>query len=328
MRAGRLPRLGVGLCLLVAGCAPTGQGSAPSESPTATATPTVSTSSTPVAVNINCRLPVHLTNSVTTGGWLAFPSGQFSTDPAANVTPPPSSLSSADRSYNWRYKRWVPVPWNAQSPDASRYAYAAPEGIHVVDASSGSDRLIARTSGLIVIKFEPEGIYGRKANGSELWRVNPVTGRVEQVLNQGQWFTVGHGAAWGFSPGTINNRWLVRVDLRDASTTVWYSAAPVMDVLGVDSAGRPIVAVGGANWRQGNVQMQIRVLTAPEFGSTFYPTAGPWNLAFFENDWQASSDTHGVWVPWPDGIYLLTSGPNPTLAKVTVGTALPAGVCN
>jgi hypothetical protein len=272
---------------------------------------------------------VHLASTNISNGWLTFPGGQLSTDPSADLTPPPNSFIDRGPSYNWRFSRWVPVSWYAQSPDFSSYAYGTRDGLHVVDAETGADRLIAGTRDLWmnIIKFEPEGIYAQRLGGG-LWRINPSTGSAELVLNQGSWLTVGHGAAWGFTPATVGVRSLVRADVRDASTALWYTRAPVTDVFGVDSTGRPVIAVATSRGNGADMPMQIMVLSGPEEGDIFHPTDGPWNLAFFENGWQASTDSHGVWVPWPDGIYLLASGPGLTLRKVTDGPNVPAGTCN
>ncbi len=320
-------RIGLCTCLLVAGgCTPEVLGS-----PTPSAR--VSPNSSAATIDLQCRLPVELRATDIPSGWITFPGGRVSTDPTGVVKPPPNSFFDVGPSYNWRFKRWVPVSWSAQSPDYSSYAYSATDGVHLVDVATGTDRVVGgtgtlfRTRSLIIVKFEPEGIYA-EATGGGLWRINPLTGTVEEILDQGQWLAVGHGAAWGYTPATVGASSLVRVDLRDASTAVWYTRAPVLDVFGVDRAGRPVIAVASNGSATAEVPMQIMVLTGPEEGDIVHPSPGPWNRAFFENSWRAPSDQHGVWIPWPDGIYLLSYTPTPRLTKVADGPALPAGVCN
>jgi len=313
--------LGLGLGLLMAG------GCTPEVASSPTPSPTASPNSSAATLDLQCRLPVQIRARDLPSGWITFPGGRVSTDPTGVVKPPPNSFFDVGPSYNWRFNRWVPVSWSAQSADYSSYAYAATDGVHAVDVATGTDRVFGGTASLIIVKFEPEGIYA-EATGGGLSRINPLTGSLVKILDQGQWLTVGHGAAWGYTPATVGASSLVRVDLRDASTALWYTRAPVLDVLGIDRAGRPVIAVSTNRSSTADAPMQIMVLNGPEEGDIFRPSPGPWNRAFFENSWRAPSDQHGVWVPWPDGIYLLSNTPTPRLTKVAEGPILPAGTCD
>src|SRR5260370_19655677 len=127
--------------------------------------------------------------------------------------------------------------------------------IRVVDVRSGTDRLlyfsgqsdlpIAWTNdGIYVVQF----YYEATSNGLRL--LDPATGAVHVITSGGTWSFVSGGAAWGHDPniGLISGyspHNVDRLDLTTGKVTRWYSVAdPVsVQVLTIDQAGRPIVAV-------------------------------------------------------------------------------------
>ena len=283
--------------------------------PLASPTPT----SGGMAVDLHCRLPV-FQNAASPGGWVTFPGGQLTLDPAAEVNIPGVAL--AGRTYNSRFNRWLPVPWAWVSGDNARYAYVGADNtVHVVDMATGKDSAIAGSRDMVIIGFEGDAIYTRRTSGSELWRINPSTGGVVQVLNNGNWQRVGHGNAWG---STFSQLPLIRVDLRTAGTEFWYSRGPVVNVFGVDAAGRPVVEVGPSDGRGGN----IMVVLAADQGDIISPADTPPNPRIFENTWAAPSDSHGVWLAANDGIYLVIPTAVPFMTKVSDVRAVPVGACN
>lgn len=316
----RRAALGVGF-LVVTGCSPIpGPTPIPSvTSPTASAaSPTATPPAGVTAVDFHCRLPVQLNATNSGSGWIAFPSGQISTDPAA---------SAGAGSYNWRFNRWVPVSWNAQSPDGSSYAYVGSDRlVHLVDMGTGSDAGLPGTQNMFILGFEPDGIYTRLLSGSELWRINPTTGKAVQVLNQGLWLTVGHGAAWGYDVAVLAVHALVRVDLTDASTQIWADPhiGPVLKVFGTDSQGRPVVEVGSFNGGSSRIDLML----GPDEEDVLYRSTELSGSVTFSNDLAAPTDRHGVWLAGNDGIYLVTPVSMPMMVKVSAASAFSAGACN
>jgi hypothetical protein len=282
-------------------------------SPTATASP----GGPAASIDLHCRLPV-FEYAASPGGWVTFPGGQLTVDPAAEVSIPGVGLPG--RTYDWRFHRWIPVFWSAESPDYSRYAYVGGDNaVHMVDVATATDRAIPGTRDMIIIGFEADGIYSRRLPGVELWRIDPSTGSVQQVLDQGLWLRIGGGAAWGTTmPGP-----LIRVNLHDASTALWYTRPGGMGVFGIDRTGHPVVGLSDTGGRT-----RIIVLSGPDQGDVVYPSGTLSGSVIFENNWQAPSDQHGVWLAGTDGIYLVTPAPAPTIVKVSDVRAVPVGACN
>jgi hypothetical protein len=190
------------------------------------------------------------------GGFVQFPGGTFSIDPA--------SLGTYDRAQS----KWLPVPRAWVSPDGGRYAYSVnpvgPGGpatgtIHVVDVASGGDRSVVVPSTSNVLSYESEGIYvvhvvpSSGAPSAGLGLVDPASGSFKQITAAGTWSAIGGGYAWGADldtsiappPGEMNaaNR-LSKVDLKTGAVSVVarYPGQSVR-VLGVGS-GQPVLAFG------------------------------------------------------------------------------------
>jgi hypothetical protein len=190
------------------------------------------------------------------GGFVQFPSGTFTSDPA--------SLGTYDRAQS----KWLPVPRAWVAPDGSRYAYSVnPVGtsgpvtgtIHVVDVASGADHPIVVPSTSNVLSYESEGIYvvhvvpSSGAPSAGLGLLDPASGSFKQITASGTWSAIGGGFAWGADldssiappPGEMNaaNR-LMKVELKTgtASVVAKYPGASVR-ILGVDS-GQPVVSLG------------------------------------------------------------------------------------
>lgn len=190
--------------LLVSACAlgtPSGSGptAPPSSAPPATSSPTATA----------CRLPVASGDAPTDGsanhgarghgGFLQFPGGTFSPDPA--------SLGS----YAQAARTWVPVPRAWVAPDGRSYAYpeyragGGPVGgiIHVVDIASGADHPLGVPAPSMPIGWEAAGIYiarvvpnsGAPPNGLSL--LDPRTGGLRQIAAGGSWTLIAGGLAVG-----------------------------------------------------------------------------------------------------------------------------------
>src|SRR5579872_1963898 len=144
-------------------------GSAPT-TPASTATYSPSVSSSPgEASTLSCRLPVisPTTGAEPPGGWISFPGGQFTRDPASL----PGRLQSHVPSYDRAIGRWVPVEANNVAPDGATYilhgdSSLPTNGFYLVDARTGVRRLVLSADGppqalgsWTVVQYASEGVY-------------------------------------------------------------------------------------------------------------------------------------------------------------------------
>src|SRR5258708_28752660 len=110
-------------------------------------------------------------------GFLDLNTGSFEPDPSAPV---------GAQSYSWFAHRWLPVPLEMQSPDGTRYAYAAADGIHDVDVITGVDRKLVSSTPNQVVEYGAARIYltnsGAYARYLGLWGCHPVTSALVQLF--------------------------------------------------------------------------------------------------------------------------------------------------
>jgi type IV secretory pathway protease TraF len=258
-------------------------------------------------------------NDQTVPGFLDLTSGRFTSDPAAPVSA---------QSYSWIGKRWLSVAPQMQSPDGRRYAYDGSDGIHVVDAALGTDRMILSNPPGQGLAYAAQGIYlskhGAYAGHLGLWLLNPDTGGVVQILPQSVAFDeLGSGAAWysdarqeGPTPST-----LYRIDLATAQRDVWYSQPNIWVVhLGTDSQGRPLV--GWSDTRNLNEET-VAMMASP--GKATIIRQGPTDYT----PWIVSvSDVHGLWfrsMTLAQPLWLLDS--NDQVITVAQAAVKPLGAC-
>jgi hypothetical protein len=243
---------------------------APARPPAAvTATPSAPASAPSSPGGGDCRLAVagqgpaagHLV-----AGFIRFPPGTATMDPQGGVEPagahdprsrttaPPHLYGAADAwpSYDRPAGRWVPAPPQAVSPDGLRYAYAAPDGVHLVDVASAIDRVIQPAAQLDVLAVQPEGVYAVQrrapAEPSEgLWLLGSGRGSMRQLRAPEpgvEWAAVGGGVAWASmeAPGGLAE--MERLDLGDGSVAVRFRRAGAgLRLIGLDPGGRPLVEV-------------------------------------------------------------------------------------
>src|ERR1700674_701335 len=292
-----------------------------------------------------CRVP--FTDFKTTG-FISYPSGTFTADPSAATTPDPDRPAFAhtvalpvltgvagngSETYDWRFSRWLPVPYELVSPDGSQYAYSevipdpASQGIgspplgtrvHVVDVATGRDDVVYQSADLLsAVAFRPEGIYLFQPNGFAdtflpfyVWLFDPSAHSAHKLLG-GQ--TVGPGTS-ALAPGTFwimvtdpNNPKgtpsLLRVDLIDGSQSTWFAPASTFaGFLGLDGIGRPIVSTfSGANGDPGKTWIVTGASTTRQIAETGFSAI-------------AIADQHGLWLTG-NGLFLYT--PAGSLHKVS-----------
>ena len=306
-----------------------------SANPTPAAAPTSSAS----AQGMPCRLA--FTDFKATG-FIRYPNGTFTSDPSAAIQPDPSSYGFAytvatpalrgiagngSETFDLKFSRWLPVPFELVSPDSSEYMYSelipnpATQGlggppplgtrVHVVDVATGKDKVVYQsTEVLSAASFRPEGIYLSQPSlvadspvPFYLWLVDPATGSARKLLG-GQ--TIGPGSSF-LAAGTLwimvtdpNNPKgtpkLVRVNLSDGSQSTWFEpTSGFAQLLGLDGLGRPVVSsFSGTNGDPGKTW----VVTA---ANTMLPIADQGFTG------QLVADDRGLWLTG-NGVFLYPPG--------------------
>src|SRR5579864_3887616 len=159
---------GLALAAVLSLAACTG-GPQPAATSSSSAAATVTQSSASAPTTLSCRLPVisPTTGSEPPGGWISFPGGQFTRDPASL----PGRLESHVPSFDRATGRWVPVEANNVAPDGATYVlHGDPSlptnGFYLVDARTGVRRLVLSEDGppqalgsWTVVKYAREGVY-------------------------------------------------------------------------------------------------------------------------------------------------------------------------
>jgi hypothetical protein len=287
------------------------------------------------------------------GGMHSDQSGGVTTDAAPVLHGAGVSLAGV-AFYDLAQHRWVPAGPPQSTSDGAFYAYASWDPansstaqVHIVNVARGTEKTfsVALTAnenamGFTVAQFDATGIY-LVANQFEqlpggVWLMDPTTGAVRLLAQVGPVFAIQDGYAWlaGIdsrdpSPpqlrrsGTASNS-VVRVNLANGDKTTWFYR-PGMEVwlMGLDSAGRPIVNVSDPS---GSTDRSETWLAGGPSGSDVLIHAG----SLYITAPQADGDR--IWFGNYSGIYLFT--PANGLKKVatfndlqTAEAVLPAGFC-
>jgi len=299
-----------------------GATSAPTPTPTATSAPTPSSGGTTFQVlsKFDCRLPVRMIIDDQVKGFLDLNTGRFEPDPSALVDA---------QSYSWFAHRWLPVPPEMQSPDGRRYAYAAGDGIHDVDLTTGVDRKLVSSTPNQVVEYGADGIYvtkyGAYSGHLGLWLLNPLTAALKQLLPVTVAFdALGGGAAWysdSRSDGPPSPDTLYRIDLGTGLRTVWFQMPNIWAVhLGTDATGKALV--GYLDVRTSD-PVTLAVMSGP--GQALVIRTGPnatmaWILSV--------TDSHGMWFDSNSDVsplWLLQA--DDQLVEVAKAPVRPLGAC-
>lgn len=323
--------------------------SSPIESPSAGPSPSSVVSQTvtvsPVGQSLSCRLPVvwdMLGDTTERLGFLTFPGGTLTQDPSA-----PARALFYDRAY----QRWLPVWRQAVSADGTRYAYDAGNlglhtggKLHVVDVSTGADRVVYVDSAGIVYKvvdFSSGGIYvtagDSESRSSGMWYLNLAGGSPQLINNNIESPALGGGFGWGLdfnagdpspAPGGFQspvNR-MLRVDLTSGVATPWfYRPGADIYIVGFDSAGNPLVGVLGATDATGRHSFEVwSVSSSSAAASRLF--VGSNNAPIPSS--VSAIDRHGVWLDGSSStVWLYASGSMQIAATVDSVDFHIAGGC-
>ena len=234
--------------------------------------------------------------------------------------------------------------------DGVNYAYmdlgnaqnTAHQTLHLVDVATAHDRLIAlpplpafQTWGILEytggrIYLNQVGFEGPRVPG--LWWLDPAAGQVHKLFDdkapvalQGQsvWFeTVNPADAQAITNQQSGEKLPDQVDRRDlqsgATVTWFYRPGSAVEVVGLDNAGHPFVAVSKGQDPSGATDLFL--VTGPNVASRIYQTdvaeIGSLSVNF--------TDQHGTWFGGDRGISLYSEG---KFRPVSTTGARPAGRC-
>jgi hypothetical protein len=277
------------------------------------------------AVGFSCRLPVSIALSDSSsyqGGFISFPSGRLTVDPAG----------SGGRYYDMAVSKWLPVERNSVAPDGRHYAYGAQTAdnkplLHVVSVPSGADRVYGLPSdmydaigGIYVIDFQPNTVYmGLFVEGGiiGIWALNLTTAQTVKLSGPENAWGMDGSVVWGtgfnqadpnplsFPPGFRANE-VERFDISDGSTTTWlYRPGNLVGVMGVDRAHHPIVGV----LIDKDTAELLLLLDAKTQQTIYRGSSNSWIGNIDTIGGGIISDSHGLWMgSGPYGLYLYSAG--------------------
>ena len=274
-----------------------------------------------------CELPVYGfapyqsgTLNVYDVGFLDLSTHAFTESPMSIATADQSRALLSDQSPALSYDRaaraWVPVKANWVAPDGMSYAYVDGNAIHLRSVRSHADRVLVSGKPVFLLGWSGGSIYfaTRDAYASALWMVDPTTGKEHQVVPmQGttEWWMAGPGAIWG-SPYYSGK--LARYDTRTHVVSTW-SIDGLLDLIGLDSSGNPIVLLGD----HANVSGQVAVMqgdgaaTPLDSADQTFDSSGLTVLGDADRIW-LSAPGQRLWVYSPDtGLLLLNQYSNHSL---------------
>lgn len=296
-------------------------------------------------VDFSCRLPVFDDQGTgPVGGFIDFPSGTVTPDPAGTVSIGRFGRELVGSSYvhyfDRAYSRWLPVSREAVSPDGSHYVYtdraigpqADPQAratLHVVAVKTGVELTFDDgewSSPYVALDYATEGIYLTTTGvGYGLWLMNPATGDVTKVANP--WDVQGSAGNQVFWVGAVNAsdphpiagvapNQVDRFSLADGSRVAWfYRPGSSVHFVSQDVGGHPIIVAGGVSG-----PVELLLLVGPGVSRSIWtsgdrvPSIG-----------SPISDSHGVWFGSSDGIFLYSEAGG--VQKVSNQPGYPANGC-
>jgi hypothetical protein len=297
-------------------------------------------------VAFSCRLPIYTEGTVIEDSFISFPEDTIS----------PSPVASGGLYFDRAYSRWLPVTRSAVSPDGTGYAYIEMGdngvfSVHLVSVQSGKDISFPETASASgfgaqpqVFDYSADGIYLTQAFEhvwAGVWLFQQPAGSIHQVTDiEVPEVSAGSGVFWygavnpadpspfstrssaGILPDEVN-----RIDIKTSQRSQWlYRAGLGLEVMGVDTAGRPLIRVfapGGG----GIANKDFFDHSASELLLGLNPTSqrSIYKGQLVETLGNPIADSHGVWFGSEQGIYLYTS--SGALIKVSDHPGYPANGC-
>jgi hypothetical protein len=253
-------------------------------------------------------------------------------------TPAPMSIASADQtravlgnefpaiSYDRAAGAWVPAKASRVAPDGMSYVYPVGNDIHLRSVRTQSDRVFQTkrdaaassypSTEAFLIGWSGELIYYavRYGTGSDLWTLDPTTGTQSEVLRiqaGSEWWYAGPNAIWGSAYYTGK---IARYDTNTRVVSSW-SLDGLVDMVGIDSAGSPIVLVGDRGAETGRLAIMRTNGTSTPVGasSNVFQSGTLAVVADADRIWISASGQR-LWVYSPDtGLLFLDQSSNSAL---------------
>lgn len=292
----------------------------------------------PPALSLTCQLPIYA-GPPGSGGFVSFPSGNFTPDPRSAVAIPSPSpgasptpvqqgpgpgYASYGMVYDQAHSRWLPVGQQLLAPDGLHYAYGDSNSIYLVNAATNTEVELASGHPWVVLRVLNDRLFATIPNAPGLW-VLPFSGAAKQVTAVGYWQVASSTAAFGTETSAVPTgaqQTLVKLDVASGATSSWFSAPGASsNVIGLDTHGNPIVqgyfsSGGWVVWLTTGPTSSIVIANSGEFinlqGTAFADTHGIW--------FQASGQYSGA-----QGLVLYVQGSG--LYWMTGISGIPAGPC-
>ncbi|HSS62000.1 MAG TPA: hypothetical protein VLK30_11165 [Candidatus Limnocylindrales bacterium] len=203
-------------------------------------------------------------------GFLDVSSGTFTPAPISLPWQPlPTqglNLFAPAISYDRAAGEFVPVPASWIAPGGMSYVYLDGSDIHIRYLPSQSDRVLLPAkslsqaslsnggSGPYLLGWSGRLVYyaTRHTYESDLWTIDPATGKNHQVVpmqSGSEWWYAGPDAVWGSAYYTGK---LARYDTKTHAVSSW-SLNGLVDMIGIDSSGNPIVLQGDPTTGSGRI---------------------------------------------------------------------------
>ncbi len=221
-----------------------------------------------------CRLPVYGFGIYQAGqqsdyevGFLDL-STQVFTQAASSTTGPVDHLriSSTNEPVQIAYDRpagiWLPVKSEWIANDGLSYVYMSGSDLHLKDVGTGADRTLLKSGVVRLLGWSNGKVYYSTGGGYSvgLAEVDPRTGKSHDfsVAQLSEWWIASPNAIWG---SAYYSGQLTRYDTSTGTFSTW-TLDRLVDIIGVDSSGHPVVLQRAEGTDQSTTSGQVMIMRA------------------------------------------------------------------
>jgi hypothetical protein len=257
------------------------------------------------AANSGCQLPLSTITAqghppIQQPGFLTYPDGRYKADGSVRAAP---TIWSFDAPLH----RWVPALLRYLSPDGRYYVADSTNGsITIVDVVTSAQTRLVNSGAIQVLGWANQGIVYRGQSGTRqsLLLIDPQTKAsrelsVPVLLPQGR---VYGDALWVIGVDASNAPILVRFDLTNGKSSIWYTFAQhaqshgsLPTIQGFDDLGNPLMVDAPSGLGS---PFEVLLVIGVQKATTIY--SGQVSSSFRPAQ-QAIGDPHGIWMLGTDG---------------------------